>query len=101
VTGSGTWTIASNNSGITGSGTWNVTRDQAAPTIDTNTGAEVDEGGSVTLTTSELSASDEDNTAAELTYEITAGPDNGMLLVDGDESTTLSARQLLDELARK
>ena len=54
-----------------------VTAVNDAPTLDTNTGLGVNEGGSGDISTSVLSASDPDNTDSELVYTITTAPDNG------------------------
>ena len=50
-----------------------------APTLDVNLGTTVDEGAAKLLSAAELSASDPDNTAAEIVYTITAGPQHGQL----------------------
>lgn len=47
--------------------------------LDVNKGATAAEGGWVTIDSSVLSASDVDNSAGELQYEVTSGPDNGSL----------------------
>jgi len=61
-----------------------------APAIDTNAGLGVDEGGSAAITTSELSASDPDNTASDLTYSVTTGPTQGELLVGGIRASSFT-----------
>ena len=47
--------------------------------VTANTGATVAEGGTVTLTTSQLNAGDVDSSADELTYTVTAAPTAGHL----------------------
>ncbi len=48
-----------------------------------NNGATVDEGAAVTLTSVALLATDIDNTAAELTYTVTALPAHGQIFLNG------------------
>ncbi|MEN2980600.1 DUF4347 domain-containing protein, partial [Tistrella arctica] len=56
----------------------------SAPTVDTNTGTTVDEGGSTTITAAMLSSSDvEDPDAADITYTLTTPPPAGTLKLDG------------------
>ena len=50
-----------------------------APTVATNTGTTVAEGGDVTLTTAELTASDPDDSGTGLVYTVTSAPSNGQL----------------------
>jgi VCBS repeat-containing protein len=47
--------------------------------LDTNTGITVNEGGQTFITTTELSSSDIDNSAAQLTYNVTVSPTLGQL----------------------
>ena len=65
-----------------------------APTIDTNAGLGVEEGGRASITTSELSASDPDNGASELTYQLTSGPSQGKLLVGGSQASSFTQADL-------
>jgi hypothetical protein len=50
-----------------------------APTLVTNTGATVTEGGTVTISSGKLSSSDPDNTSSQRTYTVTSSPTNGRL----------------------
>jgi len=65
-----------------------------APTIDTNAGLGVEEGGRASITTSELSASDPDNGASELTYQLTSGPSQGKLLVGVSQASSFTQADL-------
>jgi len=59
-----------------------------APSLAVNEGLTVRVGGSATLTTSALSATDVDDTPSELTFTLTAAPENGDL-VNTATATTL------------
>ncbi|WP_233993919.1 cadherin-like domain-containing protein [Salinibacter altiplanensis] len=65
-----------------------------APTLDTNTGITLLEGGLTTVTTSALSASDPDDAPSSLTYTVTAAPTRGNLLVDGRPASTFTQADL-------
>ncbi|WP_020474269.1 cadherin-like domain-containing protein [Zavarzinella formosa] len=67
-----------------------VTPVNDAPTIAVNAGVTVTENGSVTITTAKLSATDPDNTPAELTYTVTTGATHGTLLKSGIPTTTFT-----------
>lgn len=60
-----------------------------APVQDTNGGATVDEGESVTLST--LGASDVDTDPSALTYTVTSGPSNGYLSLSNDPGTEITS----------
>ncbi|MFD0389827.1 cadherin-like domain-containing protein [Tistrella bauzanensis] len=74
----------------------------SAPTVDTNTGTTVDEGGSTTITAAMLSSSDvEDPDAADITYTLTAPPPAGTLKLDGvalDTGDTFTQQDIDDGL---
>jgi len=59
--------------------TLNVTAVNDPPSIATNTGATVAEGGSTNLTSAELAAGDPDDRGTGLTYTVTSAPVNGQL----------------------
>lgn len=65
-----------------------------APTLDTNTGVTLLEGGSTPLTTSDLSASDPDDAPSALTYRVTDGPTQGTLVVDGSPNASFTQADL-------
>ncbi|MEF8816125.1 MAG: cadherin-like domain-containing protein [Salinibacter sp.] len=65
-----------------------------APTLDTNNGATLLEGESVTLTTGELSASDPDDPPSALTYVVTDGPTQGELLIEGSPDSSFTQADL-------
>ncbi len=56
-----------------------VTAQNDAPTLSVNTGSTAAEGGTDTITVSELAVTDVDNSAAQLTYSIGTGPTYGRL----------------------
>ena len=56
-----------------------VTPQNDAPTLSANTGSTAAEGGTDTITASELAVTDVDNSAAQLTYLIGTGPTYGRL----------------------
>lgn len=60
-----------------------------APVQDTNGGATVDEGASVTLST--LGASDVDTDPSALTYTVTGGPSNGYLSLSTDPGMEITS----------
>ncbi len=51
----------------------------ATPTVTTNTGSTVAEGGADTIASGELTVTDAEQTAAELTFTVTTLPSNGQL----------------------
>lgn len=61
-----------------------VTDINDAPTLVSNTGLTVDEGNTYTLTGSELSCLDPDNSPSELTYNVVIGPEHGVLQLSGN-----------------
>jgi hypothetical protein len=65
--------------------TLNGTGTNATPTVTTNAGATVDQGGPVTITQAMLETTDANDGPFDLTYTITSGPSNGVLLIDGFE----------------
>ncbi len=71
--------------GTTTSSTFNftVTPVNDEQSLDTNTGLTLSEGGTATITSSELATSDVDNTAAQLTYTVDAVPTNGTVYLSG------------------
>jgi hypothetical protein len=62
----------------------NITSVNDPPFLQTNAGIILDEGGNVTIANNRLLAADADNTAAEITYTITALPINGILYLNGN-----------------
>ena len=61
-----------------------------APELVRNNGLSVDQEGASTIGAGQLSASDVDNTAAELTYAVTDEPTQGTLLVSGSSATSFT-----------
>ena len=94
MSGTGSITIDSTNPNAI------VTLDYEAndpPTLDTNAGVSFT-GGAVPITTSELSASDPDDDASEVTFAITSGPSEGEILVGGSPSSSFTQQDLVDGL---
>jgi len=80
-----------------------VTLDYApnqAPTLDTNTGLTLPEGGSEAIGTGELSASDPDDAPSALTYVVTDAPAQGTLRVDGSPDSSFTQAELEDGSVR-
>ncbi len=67
-----------------------VTGVNDAPTVDVNTGKTVDEGSVEVLSVTELSASDPDDTGAEIVYTVTTAPDHGYLALFDDQGTAIT-----------
>ena len=70
--------------------TVNVAPVNDPPTMSTNTGLTLDEGTSATITSSELAASDVDNTTSQLTFTVTTAPVNGTIKVSGTAASTFT-----------
>jgi VCBS repeat-containing protein len=68
-----------------------VTSVNDAPVITTNTGLSVNEGGTTTLGSGQLSASDSDNTPAQLVYSLTSAPAHGRLERVGTPGVVISS----------
>ncbi|MEM9535593.1 MAG: cadherin-like domain-containing protein [Cyanobacteria bacterium P01_E01_bin.45] len=82
TTGDRTVTILVNdgeNDGNTATSTITVVATNDAPTLDTNTGITVTEKGAIAIRSADLSASDDDDDATELTYTLTTTPNNGQV----------------------
>ena len=67
-----------------------VTPVDDAPTLDTNTGSNLAEGGLDTIVAAELDTNDVDTTDANLVYTVTTATANGTLWVDADNSGTVN-----------
>ncbi len=72
-----------------------ITAVNDAPSMATNSGLTLDEGGNSQISTSELSASDVDDSGAGLIYTITTAPGNGTLFVDANDNGTLDTGEAL------
>ena len=60
-----------------------------APTLDTNAGVTVDEGSTANqITNAELAASDLEQSAESITYDVTTAPSDGTLFIDGSSGGT-------------
>jgi hypothetical protein len=66
------------------------------PRVATNTGLSLDEGTSQPITTSDLSASDVDDAASDLTFSVATAPSQGRLLVGGEEASSFTQQQIAD-----
>ncbi len=67
------------------------------PKVETNNGAELDEGTTVMLSDSDLSASDPDDEGEGLTFMITDAPDNGTLFLDENDNDMLDEGEALGQ----
>lgn len=70
-----------------------------APTLGTNTGLTLDEGTIRAVSTSSLSADDEDDSGTGLTFTVTAPPTNGILFVDGNANQAFDEGEALAQSA--
>ncbi|MCS4196397.1 cadherin-like domain-containing protein [Salinibacter ruber] len=64
------------------------------PVLETNSGLALSPGGSATLTTGNLSASDPDDAPTTLTYVVTQAPTRGELLVGGSPAASFTQTDL-------
>ena len=85
ATGSGTYYIDANSADGNGTGTYTVrlTLLYGAPVIVSNAGSSALEGGSDTITSSELSTTDPDSAASAIIYTLTSLATNGTLTRNG------------------
>lgn len=64
------------------------------PTVTTNTGLTLGEGGEKKITVNHLSASDIDDDDASLTFDVTAAPASGTVLKDGSKASSFTQSDL-------
>jgi len=90
------YTVADTEGGVSGETAVSVTVTAVndAPVLTANSGLDVEEGGSVPITTSDLSASDPDDPAADLVYAVTSGPAQGEVQVNGNPATNFTQADL-------
>jgi hypothetical protein len=74
--------------------TVNVTAVDNPPVVTTNAGLTVAEGGTGVITSADLTATDPDNTPAQLTFTVTTAPAHGMLLMGGNAVTSFTQDDL-------
>lgn len=84
------------NDGATDSASETVTVNDP-PTVSTNAGLTVPVGGSEPIKTSVLSASDPDDSPADLTFTVTSSPTQGELLVNGSAASSFTQQDLENE----
>ncbi len=85
-----TFAVAAGSTRLSGN-TFNISVSPAPPDITVNAGASVDEGSSVTLTTANLSASDEGVPDSSLTYNVTSAPANGTLQLSSNPGVAITS----------
>ncbi|TAL39514.1 MAG: hypothetical protein EPN97_02310 [Alphaproteobacteria bacterium] len=68
-----------------------ITPSDDAPELVANTGAALDEGDSVVLTTAQLNATDVDTINSNLVYTVTSGPAHGRLELTTDPGTAITS----------
>jgi hypothetical protein len=73
----------------TASATFALTVNQP-PAVTTNTGLTVNQGATVPIVQADLEATDPDNSPAELTYTVSAGPGHGAILLGGNPASTFT-----------
>ena len=95
-TDSYTYTVEDDDGAESGEATVTIEVSEAnqVPTLDANDGLALTEGGSAAVTTSELSGSDPDDSASDLTYTVTTGPTQGDLLVEGTQASSFTQADL-------
>ena len=71
-----------------------VTPVNDAPAVTTNTGLTLNEGAEAFISPTVLSATDPDNTAAQVTFSVTSGPAHGTLLLSGNPTTAFTQANL-------
>jgi len=69
----------------------NVTNVDDAPVLDTNNTLSVNEGATQTIGVGVLSSSDQDNTAAQITYTVTAAPANGFVALSSAPTVAITS----------
>ncbi|MCC2606356.1 Ig-like domain-containing protein [Planctobacterium marinum] len=72
-----------------------ITAVNDAPTIGTNLGLTVNEGGTGVITTTQLADSDPDDTGTGLTFTVTSAVSNGTLFLDADDDNTADSGEAL------
>ena len=75
--------------------TYNVVTPNKAPSVSVNKGLSIDEGATTLISTLDLSASDPDDTGAELTFTLKSVPTNGSLFVDANDNGSLDSGEAL------
>lgn len=94
TTDSFNFTVSDGTSERTGSFAISISPVNDTPAVSVNAGLTVDEGGSATITTAQLSAADPDGFAATTVFEITSGPVNGRLEIGGNAVTSFTQTDL-------
>ncbi|MBD3647181.1 MAG: cadherin-like domain-containing protein, partial [Pseudomonadales bacterium] len=74
--------------------TVNLTDVNEAPTIDTNSGSNLSEGGTDPITDLELASSDVDDLDSSLQYTVTSGPTYGQIEVSGSPGSIFTQGQI-------
>jgi parallel beta-helix repeat protein len=87
-----TFTV-SDGTNSTQTATFHMTID-AVPVVVVNTGLTAPRGGTALITRNQLEATDADNSAAQLTYTVTAGPAHGSLRMGGSSVTSFTQDDL-------
>lgn len=88
------FTVSDGTSERTGSFAIAISPVNDTPETAVNAGLTVDEGGSAAITTAQLSATDPDGLADTTVFEVTAGPGNGRLEINGSAVTSFTQADL-------
>ena len=88
------FTVSDGTSERTGSFAISISPVNDTPSAAVNTGLTVDEGGSATITTAQLSAIDPDGISDTTVFEITTGPAYGRLEINGSAVTSFTQADL-------
>lgn len=94
--GSATITVTVSDGSLTASDSFvlTVTAVNDAPVLDVNAGSTVAQGGSVVITTTALSASDVDDSASAIIFDVTTPPANGQIEVNGIAASSFTQSDL-------
>ncbi len=88
------FTVSDGTSSRTGSFAISISPVNDTPDASVNAGLSVDEGGSAAITTTQLSAVDADGLSDTTVFEVTAGPANGRLEINGSAVSSFTQADL-------
>lgn len=88
------FTVSDGTSERTGSFAISISPVNDTPAASINTGITVDEGGSTAITAAQLSAIDPDGLSDTTVFDVTSGPANGRLEIDGSAVTSFTQSDL-------
>jgi hypothetical protein len=86
-----TFDVSGNNGAAPTSGTFNIGVTPLPPEINTDAGATVNQGSSVTITSANLSATDVNEPPSQVSYTVTSSPANGYLQLAGNPGVAITS----------